>query len=366
MLQTLNKFYGFIVINYIDEIWYNNNNIILSEKLCDKLVEKLYENYNETQIAKNNIPIKQKMKLKNPALKFNKENFAANENNLILIYLIIENKKIKSLEGHKHDVNIIRYYLDEKNNNEYLMSKDEDRGVIIQNISKNYVIYSKQRILLYASSYSSTLFFPLYKEQNYFISSLYSNGVEEVKIYKLENQELIGTFGSQSNSPNYLLTWYNNSNKKYYIIKFSFEKIRINNLFEGELYIQFTELNKDFIPGFIQTKNNIDYLYAFSSRIALIGIWDLNNKICFKKISFRLPCRKITRGNLNYCLVLTNKFIDVLELNNYYVIQSFKKAPCYDSEQNNIIKFSNNDGKEFLIDVENNLNYGMIIKLIDY
>ena len=52
-------------------------------------------------------------------------------------------------------MNLIKYYIDEKNNNQYLMSIDDDYGVIIWDISKNFNIYSKQRILLYASSFSS-------------------------------------------------------------------------------------------------------------------------------------------------------------------------------------------------------------------
>ena len=230
------------------------------------------------------------------------------------------------LEGHKYEVNLIKYYLDEKNNNEYLMSRDDDRGVIIWDITKNYNIYSKQRVLLYASSYLCTLFFPLNKEQNYFISSLFSKGVEEIKLYKLENQELVGSFPTHSNnSVNYLLLWYNSSNNKYYIIKFLYEKIRINDLFDGELYTMFTETSRIFIPGFIRTKDNVDYLYAFSSRDCLIGIWDLNNKNCFKKISSGFNYRKIIRGSINYCLILTNKSIDVLDLNINKIFNLLKK-----------------------------------------
>ena len=294
MLQTLNKFYGFNIINYINEIC-NYNNINLSEQLYDKIVEKLYEDCNESQIIKNN-SVKQKIQFKNPVLKFNsilfhyqskyhnyinyeifrsikddKDYFITNEKNLLMVYLLRENKKIKILEGHKFDVNLIKYYFDEKDNKEYLMSRDDDRDVIIWDISKNYNIYSKQRILLYASSYACILFFPLYKEQNYFISSLYSNNVEKIELYKLENRKVIGTFQTQSrNSVNYLLTWYNSINQKYYIIKFLFEKIRINDLFEGQLYTEFTESYRVFIPGFIQTKNNVDYLYAFSQENPLL------------------------------------------------------------------------------------------------
>ena len=390
ILQTLNKFNGFNIINYINEICNYNKNIILSEQLYDKLVEKLYENSNETQIVKNNIPIKKEIQYKNPVLKFNsilfqyhsqfhnyinyeifhsikddKDYFVTQEKNIIVIYLLRENQKIKVLEGHKYEVNLIQYYLDEKNNNEYLMSRDDDRGVIIWDITKNFNIYSKQRILLYASSYSCLLFFPLHKEQNYFISSLFSQGVEEIKLYKIENQELVGSFPTQStNSVNYLLPWYNSGNNKYYIIKFLLGKIRIDDLFDGKLYTMFTEQSRVFIPGFIQTKNNVDYLYSFTSRDYLIAIWDLNNKNCFKRISTKINYRRIITGNINYCLMLSTKSIDVLDLNIFKIVQSFKKKVFQDTKENNIYKLAENNGKEYLINVEK--ASGLIIKLIDY
>ena len=391
MLQTLNKFYGFNIINYIDDICNNNKITILSEQIYDKLVEKLYENENEAQIVKNNIPVKKDIQFKNPVIKFNsvlfhyhsqkhmyityeifqsikdnKEYFVTNEYNIIFVYLLREKKKIKTLEGHKHDVNLIKYYIDQKNNNEYLMSRDDDRGVIIWDISKNYNIYSKQRILLYARSYTCILFFPLNKEQNYFISSLFADDIEEIKLYKLESQELIQTFPNQSNnSVNYLLTWYNNNNNKYYIVKFLLGKIRINDLFDGQLYTELAEPNKVFIPGFIQTRNNVDYLYAFTTRDSCIGIWDLNNKTSFKKIHFYSFCRKIISGNKNFFLILTTTSMDVFDLNNFRVIQSFKKT-IIDSKENNIIKLSNNNGEEYLINVEKASDSGIIINLFDY
>ena len=392
MLQTLNKFFGFNIINYINQICNSNNNIVLSEELCDKLGEKLYENYNETQINKNNIPAQKPIQFKNPVIKFNsilfnyssqyhryldydifqcikddKLYFVTNDNNLLVVYLLGENKKLKTLEGHKYDVNLIKYYCDEKNNKEYLMSKDDDRDVIIWDISKNFNIYSKQRVLLYASTYTCILFFPLHLEQNYFISSLSSQGTEDLKVYKLENKNPIESFPTASKyGVNHLLPWYNNSDKKYYIVKFLVEEIRINDLFEGQLYVRFSEQNRNYTPGFIQTKNNVDYLYAFSNKDWLFSIWDLTNKICFKKITYSFSCRKVIKGNSNFCLLLTTQSIKVLDLNNFYFVQTFKKKLLLDTKENNIFKLSNNNGEEFLISVEKVCDSQIKIKLFDY
>ena len=149
-------------------------------------------------------------------------------------------------------------------------------------------------------------------------------------------------------------------------IKFLLGKIRIDDLFDGKLYTMFTEQSRVFIPGFIQTKNNVDYLYTFTSRDYLIAIWDLNNKNCFKRISTKINYRRIITGNINYCLMLSTKSIDVLDLNIFKIVQSFKKKVFQDTKENNIYKLAENNGKEYLINVEKASDMGLIIKLIDY
>ena len=72
----------------------------------------------------------------------NKEYLASpNSNNFNLdIFLLIDNEKIKSLPIHKNHIITIRYFINNKNKNEYLISGDENKIVIIWDITNNYNI----------------------------------------------------------------------------------------------------------------------------------------------------------------------------------------------------------------------------------
>ena len=64
--------------------------------------------------------------------------------------------------------------------------------------------------------------------------------------------------------------------------------------------------------------------------------------------------------------MLTTNSIDVLDINNFYVVEIFRKKAYQDSKKNNIIKVENNNREEFLINVEKSHDNRVIIKLLDY
>ena len=72
----------------------------------------------------------------------NKEYFISpNKNNFNLnIFTLLNNKKILSLKGHKNIIGTISYFINKKNYNEYLISGDDNKIVIIWDITNNYNI----------------------------------------------------------------------------------------------------------------------------------------------------------------------------------------------------------------------------------
>ena len=62
-------------------------------------------------------------------------------NNNLDIFSLIDNKKIISLEGHKSRIFAIRYFINIKNKNEYLISTDKSGTLIVWDITNNYNIY---------------------------------------------------------------------------------------------------------------------------------------------------------------------------------------------------------------------------------
>ena len=56
------------------------------------------------------------------------------------IFRLLDNKIILSLKGHKSEITAISYFINQKNYNEYLISADTNRIVIIWDITNNYKI----------------------------------------------------------------------------------------------------------------------------------------------------------------------------------------------------------------------------------
>ena len=207
-----------------------------------------------------------------------------NSNNYNLdIFNLINNQIINSLSGHKNKIRTIRYHINNKDKNEYLISADDDKIVIIWDITDNYNIKHKIKTNYGDNIYSCLLIFPHNIDDNYIITSSYNqSGNDEdsaTKLYSLNNGNFIKYINNTNiNKIYYLLSWYNKRNNKYYIIQFSNKKIIINNLLEDELYSELiNEPEENHFSGFIYYKDNNDYLCSSSSN-GYINIWDLYNK----------------------------------------------------------------------------------------
>ena len=280
---------------------------------------------------------------------------------------LLYNKKILSLQGHNNTITIIRYFINIKNKNEYLISADENKIVIIWDITNNYNILYNINTNYGYYIYSCLLIFSNNDNNNYIITSTNktSNDIDKssTKIYSLNNGKFI-KYINNSNKYNiyYLLSWYNIKDNKYYIIEFANDKIVINNLLENKLYselIQKPESNH--FSGFIKNKDNKDYLYSSSSN-GYINIWDLYNKNIFKIINTN-NCKlyNIIEWNDKYIMVvdyynISFKIIDIetfkviIDINGVHknYVKSIKKIyhPIYgesllSSDEDGIIKLCN-------------------------
>jgi len=247
------------------------------------------------------------------------------------IFNLLDNKKILSLEGHKNNIRTIRYFIN-KNNiyniNEYLISGDYNKIVIIWDITNNYNIKYRIDTKYGDNIYSCLLIFPNNNNDNYIITSTFNktddNDKSATKIFSLNNGQFIKYINnSNQNAIYYLLSWYNKKNNKYYIIQFAYKKIIIHNLLEDELYSELIQEPEDnHLSGFIYNRNNNDYLCS-SSYNGYINIWDLFNKKIFKIIN-------TNKCQLAHIIEWNNKYIIVADYNN----KSFK---IIDLDENKII-----------------------------
>ena len=268
--------------------------------------------------------------------KDNKEYIASpNKNNLkIDIFILLKNKKLKSLGGHMHNIRTIRYFINNKNNNEYLISADCNKIVIVWDINNNYSIKHNIKTLYNDHINSCLLFFPPNINDDYIIisSNATGNNIETsaTKIYSLNNGNYI-KYISNSNYffISYLLSWYNKKKDKYYLVELAYQKIIINNLLENELYCKLKYEPESFHnSGFIFNKGNNEYLCCSSTK-GYINIWDLYNQNLFKVIyingSFLMH---IINWNNKYIIIsdLKNNSAKIIDIESEQVISNIKQT----------------------------------------
>ena len=261
------------------------------------------------------------------------------KNHKLDIFSLINNQLITSLSGHNNIIRTIRYFINNKNKMEYLISADDNKILIIWDITNYFNIKYKIKTKYGSDIFSCLLIFPHNRDNNYIITTTYNkSGNDEdsaTKLYSLNN----GNFIKYINNTNknviyYLLSWYNKRNNKYYIIQFSYKKIIINNLLEDELYSELSnEPENDHFSGFIYYKDNNDYLCSSSSN-GYINIWDLYNKKIYKTIN--------TNGcKLAHIIEWNKKYIIVADYNN----KSFK---IIDIDNNSIYNINTEHLKELV------------------
>ena len=234
------------------------------------------------------------------------------------IFSLIDNQKKLSLKGHHGKIKTVRYFINNKNKKEYLISGADDKKVIIWDINNNYNIIFTIDTKYIKSIFSCLLIFPDNKEDTYIIISSYSknenNENSATKVYSMNNKDLIKYIMYTNNvAIYYLLSWLNKTNNQLYIIQFCGKKIIINNLLEDELYAELNrEPETDHLSGFIYSKDKNDFLYSSSSN-GYVNVWDLYNKKIYKVINF-FKCK------LDHMIKWNKKFFIVAERENKIII----------------------------------------------
>ena len=275
--------------------------------------------------------------------KDNKEYLVSpNNNNYKLdVISLLENKITVSLKGHNNHIRTIRYFINNINSEEYLISADNDIIVIIWEITYDFNMKFKINTNYSDNIYSCLLLFDLINENNYIVTSSYAqlddNEKSATKLYSLENGQLIKyIIYSNKSAVYYLLSWYNKKNSKYYISQFTCKAILINSVIDDELYCELIQEPEDnHLSGFIFNLDNKDYLCS-SSYNGYINIWDLFNKSIYKVINTNdcVLCN-IIQWNNKYSIVADydNKSFKIIDFEKGQVVKDIKgehtdKVPC--------------------------------------
>ena len=266
--------------------------------------------------------------------KDNKEYLVSRESKILVIYLLLKNKKISSLAGHIGSIYIIKYFINNKNKNEYLISGDSFGFLIIWDITNNY----NQKYIIkteYNSYVYGLLFFPNNLNNNYIITASVKND-QNSKIFSFENKELIREIYFTSNREiYYILPWYNKTKNQYFIIQLSSISIIISNLLiEAPNSYLINEPEGNHYSGFIYSKDDSDYLCCSSSN-GTVNIWDLYTQKIFKVINIA-KCERlynVIQWNDRYCIIAGSLgSLVIIDLINYKVISIIR-----DKDENDII-----------------------------
>ena len=372
ILQNMNEF-----INY-NHIIMNDMKFILDEKDIFCKFKKIIE-LNIRMNTKKGEAYKIKIQ-KNPNFKFKSDltnrNYTNGINDIFEIFISYKNKKeylvisdknynleiikllnlkvIISLKGHLNIITMIRYFINNKNNNEYLISAD-NQIIIVWDITNNYKIINKiyhQYKINNEDIIASCLLIFTNKQKDYIITSttrkrpyceeynFYAN-----KVYVLNKGNLVKSFdyATANNKIYYLLDWYNKKNDKYYIIRFNNSNLCIVALLNNEYYDELEIRNSS--CGFIYNNENNYFLY-FCTYDGYIGLYDLYNKILLKYIEF-----------------INSKFNFIIQWNNKYAIvsnQNKKSFQIIDLKNNRIISniYGNNDNTIISVKKIYHPNYG--------
>ena len=287
------------------------------------------------------------------------------ETRKIDIIQLIDDKIIKSLESHKSSITTLKYFINNKNNNEFLISAYYDRIIVIFDITNDYNIKYKintQKDYDY-TIYSCLLVFPKNSKDNYIIISTsniayyYQNTeITSAKIYSLNDGSFIKYINNNyKNAIYYLLSWYNKKENKYYIIQLARYLIMMNDLYDDENAYAL-KCNDDChnFSGFIYTKDNIDYLCS-SNSLGYISICDLYDKKIVKIINTNI-------NNLEHFIEWNNKYLIIVDKIYFKV---------FDIQQNQFIfktKDKESDEKDDIMCIKkiNHPIYGESLLIFNY
>ena len=128
------------------------------------------------------------------SFKDNNEYIVTKNKNEIDIYLLLDYKKITSLKGHNADIVIVKYFINNKDYKEYLISTDYMKIVIVWDIKNNYNILQRIQTQYKELIYNCLLVFPHNKEDNYIslcANEMECNYLSVLKIFSLSKNVIV-------------------------------------------------------------------------------------------------------------------------------------------------------------------------------
>ena len=236
---------------------------------------------------------------------------------------LTDNTIVHFLKKHTGKITVINYYK-KNNDNEYLLSCDLNKLVVIWEIQNNFNIKSSIQEEYAGVIWDAHLLLDLNNKDYILLSS--GKKEESIKLYELKDNNchfIKNIFGTKENSTNYMIPWFYNF--KYYVINF-YNDISIHNIFENECYAKLTVEKSSYFCGFIYNKN---YLCANDRTNNLLRIWDLINKNIVKEIKYDGELgREIIQWNNTYTIIACKYSVIIINLEKGEMISKISIKRC--------------------------------------
>ena len=254
----------------------------------------------------------------------------SNENNSIISFNSIDNKKINIIKG-AHDKYIcsFRYYLDNINKRDLIMSiSSDDNNIKIWNINNFELIINIQSIYNNGVLYSAC--FLNNNNQNYIITSnSYISTKESIKVFDFKGNQ-IQEINDSKDDVFFIDIYYDNDLYKNFILTSNRGYSKSYDYNENKLYHKYNEDNNNYHHNWHNNIiiNKIKKLIELieSCDDGYIRIWNFHSALLLKKIKVnnkRLV--EICMWNNEYIFVGCNdKTIKLIELNNGNIIKELK------------------------------------------
>ena len=277
-----------------------------------------------------------------------------NNNNILDIYKILDDlniNKIFSLKNHEQTIKVVKYFIDLKNNSQYIVSADPYK-IFIWDIDHNFE--KKYEIDINGSNLIDCLLFfsndIINRDYIFASGSKQTLGmncyISETNMYSFDNK-YIKKIESVEGYLYHLLSWNDEINNNYYLVILSIEYIVIINLLDGKLYCKLFNYTGDFDFNLNANKADHAYIYKENNNYYLVDlnyhtitIWDLYKKCEFKNIVTKIKIfneklnqddiyklKRLVKWNNNYIIVLNKhcsysngkkeySFIQIIDLKN--------------------------------------------------
>ena len=247
-------------------------------------------------------------------------------------------KLVETIEGHNSKISFIKYFYNEYENIEYLISSDYDGKIIITNITEDFKIKSMVKTDYKNGQITCCLMiFKLIEKTNLNIkdglilisnknTTDQNNQQTSTKVCILSENGGVNLYrlldGTNLCNTSYMLHWVNKKSNRDYIIDIGNKKIVVIGITQNETYAYFrTELDTWYHCGYIfyDEKKARDLLYISTIK-SYVFIFDLYSKQKIKAIKTSSKTERlygILPWNNNYILIAgaTSSDIKIIDIN---------------------------------------------------